>query len=103
MQWKKNIFFLTVKPNGSNNITNVYVQMFGSSDDCLKYRVKLSIRNKEGLDLVSHYDHPFSVYMEEEDKVDGGLIITSKNLKRAFKPSAYYSEKHEFAVHIEFE
>ena len=68
MLWKSKLFFLTVKTNGSNNLTNVYIQMLGSSEVCLKYRVRLSILNKEGHNLVSHYDHPFSVYMEEEEK-----------------------------------
>ena len=103
IHWKRKYFFLTAKTNASNNMTNVYIQMLGSSDDSLKYRVKLSIRNKEGLDLVSHCDHPFSVYMEEEDKVDGGLIIRTKNLIKACKPSANDSEKHKFAVRIKFE
>ena len=56
LNWKRQQFFLTVKPNGSNNMTNLYIQMLRSSDDCLKYRVRLSICDEEGHDLVSHYD-----------------------------------------------
>ena len=63
----------------------------------------MSILNREGHNLVPHYDHPFSVYMEEEEKTDGGLIITAKNLKKACKPPGKDSEKHEFAVHLKFE
>ena len=74
--------------------------MLGSTDDCLKYRVKLSIRNKEGLDVVSYSDHPFSVYMEEEEKVDGGLIITAKNFRKACKPVNYC--ENEFGIYIKF-
>ena len=102
IRWKSKYFFFTIKTNGKNKMTNAYVQMLGSSDDCLKYRVRLSIRNKEGLDFVSHYDHPFSVYMEEEEKVDGGLVITTKNLTKACKPPADDSDKYEFAVRIKF-
>ena len=94
-------FSLTVKSDGTKNITNAYIQMLGSRDDCLKYRVKLSILNKEGLDLVSHCDHPFSVYMEEEDKVDGGLIITTKNLQKACK--AQDSATYRFSGNLTFE
>ena len=65
--------------------------------------VRLSICDEEGHDLVSHYDYPFSVYMEEEEKVDGGLIITTKNLKKPCKPTANDGEEHEFAVRIKFE
>ena len=103
IHWKGKHFFLSVKTNGSNKLGNVYIQMLGSTDDCLKYRVKLSIRNKEGLTVVSHFDHPFSVYMEKEEKYDGGLIITTKNLKKACKPPANASEEHKFAVRINFE
>ena len=98
--WKREHFFLTVKTNGSKNMTNVYIQMLGTSDDCLKYRVRLSILNKEGRSLVSHNDHPFSVYMDEEEKDDGGLIITSKNVKKACRPPENDSN---FVVRIKFE
>ena len=98
--WKREHFFLTVKTSGSKNMTNVYIQMLGTSDDCLKYRVRLSILNKEGRSLVSHNDHPFSVYMDEEEKDDGGLIITSKNVKKACRPPANDSN---FVVRIKFE
>ena len=63
----------------------------------------MSILNREGLDVVSHFDHPFSVYMEEDDKVYGGLIITTKNLKKASRPRANNSGKYSFLVHLEFE
>ena len=99
IHWKRKHFFLTAKTNARNKMTNVYIQMLGSSDDCLKYRVRLSILEKEGCSLVSHNDHPFSVYMDEEEKDDGGLIITTKNVRKACKPSA---NDCKFAIRIKF-
>ena len=78
--------------------------MLGSSDECLKYRVRLSILNKNGNEVGSHYDHPYSVYnyMEEEDKVDGGLLITTKSLRKACKPAGD-NIHHKFSIRIKFE
>ena len=84
-------------------MANVYIQMLGSSDECLKYKVKLSIRDKEGLEVVSHYDHPYSVYMEEEDKIDGGLLITTKRLKKACKPPVNQRGAFSFTVCVKFD
>ena len=100
--FKRRHFFLIVKTNASYSMTNAYIQMLGSSDDCLKYRVKLSICNEEGPLHLMSYDHPFSVDMKEAEKFVAGLIITNKDLKKACKPPANESEKYKFAIRIKF-
>ena len=100
--WGEKYFFLTVG-RINNRMRNVYVQMLGTGPECLKYKVRMSFKDKDGHELFSHHDHPFPIHMEEEDKVDGGLIITTKNLRNAGSPHGPDVKQVSLLIQIEFE
>ena len=53
--------------------------MLGSVDKCSRFKVHISLLDKEGQRLISYLANPFSIYMAEEDKIKGGLVVRNKD------------------------
>ena len=78
--WKEKYFFLTKNNEEGGKSQNFYIQMLGSTEECSRFKVRISLLDKEGQRVISYLANPFSIYMVEEDKREGGLVVRNKDL-----------------------
>jgi hypothetical protein len=99
--WNGKFFFL-VKNFKAKKFKNIYVQMLGSKEDCKKYKVSITMKDKNDLCSVNFCGHPSSIDMDEEDEEDAGLIIRGKDMMKFCSPLEGQPGKSEYSIRLEF-
>jgi len=99
--WEGKYFFLTaLKPPGS--LWNFYVQMLGSLEECMRYRVSITIEEKVRGLVQTVCSAPFPINMEARVKREAGLVVRSTSMEGMLRQHAsgrdFFTIKLDFAV-----
>ena len=58
------------------------MQMLRSEEDCAKVRIEYKVRDMNTIYAQTICEQPYSLDMTEEEKVDGGLVLSDKTLAK---------------------
>ena len=75
------LFFLSLK-NENEHFKKFYVQMWGTKEDCKKFKVEIKLEDERGKDAITFCDHPLPVDISEEDLVVEGVQVSNAFMKR---------------------
>ena len=94
--------FLNIK-NENQNFTRFYVQMWGTKEDCKKFKVEIKLEDERGKDAITFCDHPLPVDISEEDLVIEGVQVSNAFMSRNIcTPLVYNRDKVALPVIITF-
>jgi len=98
MMWRSKYFFLTVQKM-AGSLWNIYVQMLGTREECRRYRVTITVEEKEKGLVETSCRPPHPIYEEFQDIQ--GLVVNDDAMKdMAVK---HQNGKDVFYVKLKFE
>ena len=86
---------LNVKNEIENYYSNrLYVQIWGTKEECEKYTVKISLGDEMGRHFINFCDHPLPIELSKEELMVGGILVGSSFMRRnlgatSVQPSYY--------------
>jgi len=101
-KWNDKFFFLNMKIENEHH-RKFYVQMLGTEEECKKYTVEISLKDKTGKHAITFCDNPFPIEVPEEDLKAGGMIVTNALQKKISFPSVDHPDWLSFSVFLTFE
>jgi hypothetical protein len=93
------LFFL-VQTDGK--FKNIYMQMLGSKEDCLEYKISISMKDGNDLHSVNFSGHPSPIDMDEEDKKRAGLVIEETSMLKFCTPMEGKPSRSQYKIVLEF-
>ena len=75
------LFFLNLR-NENEHFKKLYVQMWGTKEDCKRFKVEIKLEDEEGKSAITFCDHPLPVDISEEDLVVEGVQVSNAFMKR---------------------
>ena len=75
-------FFFLIFKNENQHFRRFYVQMWGTKEDCKKFKVEIKLEDERGKDAITFCDNPLSVDISEEDLVVEGVQVSNAFMKR---------------------
>jgi hypothetical protein len=93
------LFFL-VQNLKDRKFKNIYMQMLGSKEDCMKYKVNISMEDENN--SVNFCGHPFPIDMNEEEKEYAGLVIGETAMLKFCTPMGGKPSKSKYKIELGF-
>ena len=77
--------------------------MWGTKEDCKKFKVEIKLEDERGKDAITFCDHPLPVDISEEDLVVEGVQVSNAFMSRNIcTPLVYNRDKVALPVIISF-
>ena len=86
-KWNDNFFFLNIKVENEDH-RKLYVQMLGTEEECKKYTVEITLKDKTGKHGLTFFDNPLPIEVSEEDLKSGGMQVSNAMKKKVCYPMA---------------
>jgi hypothetical protein len=93
-------FFFLVQNLKDRKFKNIYMQMLGNKEDCVKYKVNISMKDENN--SFNFCGHPSPIDMDEEEKEDAGLIIKEAAMLKFCTPMAGRPSRSQYKIELEF-
>ena len=100
-KWNDKFFFLNIKIENEHH-RKFYVQMMGTEEECKKYTVEISLKDKTGKHAAMFCDNPFPIEMSEEDLKAGGMVVTNAMKKKISFPIVGKPDRLKFNLWLTF-
>jgi E3 ubiquitin-protein ligase SIAH1 len=93
-------FFFLIQNLKDRKFKNIYMQMLGSKEDCMKYKVNISMKDENN--SVNFGGHPYPIDMVEEEREDAGLIIKETVMLKFCTPVGGNTGRSKYKIDLEF-